>query len=94
MHGTFPTWQFWWATCSKIYITYVFLKSATWLYSVFKHNYFEREVDLEHEGRCDFLKKPFSFTEVCAFSLCNGNLKGICNLQAMEKEGKVLGDLH
>jgi hypothetical protein len=60
----------------------VFLKSAT-CYSLSKHNYFQREVDLEHEGRCDFLK-TFYFTEVCVFSLCDGNLKSSC------KGGKVL----
>jgi hypothetical protein len=57
-----------------------------------KHNYFQREVDLEHEVRCDFLKTFFFITEVCVFSLCNGKSeKQLQFTGKVEKERKCWG---
>ncbi len=56
-----------------------------------KHNYFQREVDLEHEVRCDFLK-TFFLSRKCVFSLCNGKSEKQLQFTGnVEKGGKVLG---
>jgi hypothetical protein len=54
---------------------------------VSKHNYFQREVDLGHEGRCDFLKTLKKISWKCVFF----SLQWQSEKQLQFIGGKVLG---